>query len=84
VGNGTGQKRLAAAGRTVQQDALWRLHAQAVEHLGVGQRQLDHLADLVDLALHAAEIVISDDVVAGPPFAAAGVLAAAARVVDRQ
>ena len=56
------EQRLAAAGQAVQQHAFGRRHAETLENLGMGERQLDHFANLRDLALHAAEIVIGDDV----------------------
>ena len=60
--HGAREQRLAAAGQPMQQDAFRRRHAETLENLGMGERQLDHFANLRDFALHAAEIVIGDDV----------------------
>ena len=49
VGDGAGDQGLAAAGRAVQQDPLGRVDAQPLEDLRVAQRQLDDLADAVQL-----------------------------------
>jgi hypothetical protein len=54
------QPCLAGAGRTVKQDAARRIDAEPLENLGIAQRQLDQLAELVDRGAHAAEIVIGD------------------------
>ncbi len=54
------QHRLAGPGRAVQQHALGRVDPEALEQLGMAQRQLDHLAQLVDRVLHSAEIVVGD------------------------
>ena len=58
VGHRTGDQRLAAAGRPVQQHALGRVNAQALEQLGVAQRQLDDLPDAVELGFEAADVLI--------------------------
>ncbi len=60
IGDGARQQRLAGPGRAVQQHALGRVDAQALEQLGMAQRQLDHLAQLVDRVLHPAEVVVGD------------------------
>ena len=60
VGDGARQPRLAGAGRPVQQHALGRIDAEPLEQFGIAQRQLDHLAQLVDRRRHAADIVIGD------------------------
>ena len=52
--------RLAGARRAVQQHALGRVDAEALEQLGVAQRQLDHLAQRVDRVAHPAEVVVGD------------------------
>ena len=58
VGDGAGDQRLAAAGRAVEQHALGRVDAQALEDLGVAERQLDDLADAVQLALEPADVLV--------------------------
>ncbi len=42
-GDGTGQQRLAGAGRAVEQTALWRHDADPLEQLRIQNGQLDHL-----------------------------------------
>ena len=49
-GDRLGDQRLAAAGRAVEQDALRRLQLVLAEQVGVQVRQLDGVADLLDLA----------------------------------
>ena len=66
VGHCSRQPGLAGAGRAVEQHALGRIDAEALEQLGMAQRQLDHLAQRVDGAAHAAEIIVSD---VGAPLA---------------
>ena len=66
VGDGPRQPRLAGSGRAVEQHALGRIDAEALEQLWVAQRQLDHLAQRVDRVLHSAKIVIGD---VGPALA---------------
>ena len=51
---------LPVPGRPVQQHALGRVDAEALEQLGVAERQLDHLAQRVDRVAHAAQIVVGD------------------------
>ncbi len=60
VGDRAREPRLAGAGRAVEQHALGRLDAEPLEQFGIAQRQLDHLADLVDRVAQSAEIVIGD------------------------
>ena len=60
IGDGAGEQGLAGAGRAVEQHALGRIDAEALEQFGVAQRQLDHLAQRVDGPAHPAEIVIGD------------------------
>ena len=60
VGDGAREQGLAGAGRAVEQHALGRIDAEALEQLGMAQRQLDHLAQRVDRVAHAAEVVIGD------------------------
>ena len=66
IGDGARQPGLAGAGRTVEQHALGRVDAEALEQLGMAQRQLDHLAQRVDRVVHPAEVVIGD---VGAPLA---------------
>ena len=65
IGDGAREARLAGAGRAVQQHALGRIDAEPLENLGIAQRQLDHLAELIDGRADAADIVISDVGAAG-------------------
>jgi hypothetical protein len=58
VGDRPGKPRLARAGRAVEQHALGRIDAEPLEQFGIAQRQLDHLAKLVDRRGHPADIVI--------------------------
>jgi hypothetical protein len=44
----------------VQQHALGRIDAEALEQFGMAKRQLDHLAQRVDGGAHAAKVVIGD------------------------
>ena len=60
VGDCPRQQRLACAGRPVQQHALRRVDAEPREQLGVLERQLDHLADLVHGVAEAADVVVGD------------------------
>ena len=55
--HGTRQQRLARARRAVQQHALGRTDADALEQLGLQQRQLDDLAKLAHLAAQSADAV---------------------------
>ena len=48
VGDRAREPRLAGAGRAVEEDAARRIDAEPLENLGIAQRQLDHLAELVD------------------------------------
>src|SRR3546814_18398129 len=52
------QPGLAGARRAVQQHPARRIDAQPAEKLGIAQRQLDHLAQLVDRVAKAAELVL--------------------------
>ena len=60
VGHRAGDQGLARAGRAVEQHALGRVDAQALEDLGVAQGQLDHLADAPGLTAQAADILVGD------------------------
>ena len=60
VGHGLGDQRLAAAGRAVQQHALRRLQAVLLEQLGVQERQLHGVADLLDLLGQPADVLVGD------------------------
>ena len=60
VGHRAGDQRLAGAGRAVEQHALRRVDAQPLEELRVAQRQLDHLADAVELVRQPADVLVGD------------------------
>ena len=60
VGDGAGEPRLAGARGAVEKHALGRIDPEPLEYLRVAQRELDHLAKLVDRRSDAAEIVIGD------------------------
>ena len=60
VGQRLRDQRLAGAGRAVEQHALRRLDAEAVEQLRVAQRQLDHLADALHLLAQPADVLVGD------------------------
>ena len=62
VGHSSCEQRLSAAGQAMHQDALRRRHAETLENLGMGERQLDHFADLGDFPLHAAKLIVGDNV----------------------
>merc|ERR1719440_2620001 len=64
VGDGARDERLAAAGRAKHEDAARRLDANALEELRVAQRQLDELADVLQLLAHAADVVVPHVVLA--------------------
>ena len=56
VGDRLGDQRLAAAGRAVEQHALRRAQLVLAEQVGVQVRQLDGVADLLDLRGQAADL----------------------------
>ena len=60
VGDRLGDQGLAAAGRAVEQHALGRLELVLLEEVGVEVRQLDRVADLLDLAAEAADLLVGD------------------------
>ena len=60
VGHRLGDQRLAAAGRAVEQHALRRPQLVLAEQLGVQERQLDGVADLLDLPEQAADVAVVD------------------------
>mmetsp|Transcript_25997 Transcript_25997/g.65930 ORF Transcript_25997/g.65930 Transcript_25997/m.65930 type:complete len:269 (+) Transcript_25997:609-1415(+) len=60
VGHCFSNQRLAAAWGPIEQDATRRLHAQGLEERGVPQRQLNHLTDLRQGFLAAADVIIAD------------------------
>ena len=60
VGHRLGDERLAAAGRAVQQHALGRLEPVLAEQVGVQERQLDRVADRLDLRPEAADVGVVD------------------------
>jgi hypothetical protein len=68
VGDGARKPRLAGPGRPVEEHALGWIDAQPLEDFGVAQRQLDHLAQLIDRGADAADIVIGDVGAAGLLF----------------
>ena len=69
----------------MEQHALGRIDAEALEQLGMAQRKLDHLAQRVDRVAHAAEVVVGDVGAALPLAVAAGIFGQqldGGRVVD--
>ena len=52
-----GQQGLAAAGRSVEEDAAWRRHAEFQELLGMLDRVLDELLELAFHVLQAADVL---------------------------
>ncbi len=60
VGHRLGDERLAAAGRAVEQHALGRAQLVLAEQLGVQERQLHGVADLLDLPEQATDVVVVD------------------------
>ena len=59
VGDRLGDEGLAAAGRAVEQHALGRLELVLLEQVGVQVRQLDGVADLLDLAAEPADVFVA-------------------------
>src|SRR3712207_6878202 len=53
-------ERLAAAGRAVEQDALGRAQLVLAEQVGVQERQLDGVADLLDLQGQPTDVAVVD------------------------
>ena len=60
LGHGLRDQRLAASRRAVQQHALGRLELVLVEQLGVQERELDRVADRLDLPLETADVLVGD------------------------
>src|SRR5439155_9606082 len=58
IRDGLGQQGLSRTGGAIEQDALWCLDPDPLEDLGVSQRELDHLADFLDLVLEAADVLV--------------------------
>jgi len=58
VGDGLGDQGLPRARRAVQEDALRRVDAEPLEQLRVPHRQLDHLSDLFEFVVEAANILV--------------------------
>ena len=58
IGDCPRQPGLAGARRAMQQHPAWRIDAKPGEELRITQRQLDHLAQLVDGVVQASDIVI--------------------------
>ena len=51
---------LPQPGGPCEQDSLGRVDAQPLEDLGIAERQLDDLANAVQLALQAADILVGE------------------------
>src|SRR4051794_11814935 len=60
VGDRLGDQRLAAARRAIEQDALRRLQLVLEEQVLVQERQLDRVADLLDLVAQATDVEVAD------------------------
>ena len=60
VGDRLGDQCLAAAGRAVQQHALGWLELVLLEQLAVQERQLDGVADRLDLVLETTDLAVVD------------------------
>jgi hypothetical protein len=60
VGDRLGDERLAAPGRAVEQHALGRAQLVLLEQVLVQERQLDGVADLLDLAGQAPDVAVVD------------------------
>src|SRR5881397_1242612 len=58
--DGFGEERLAGSRGAVQQHAFRRFHAEPLKQFWMTKRQLDHLADLADLASEAADVLVVD------------------------
>lgn len=54
--NSTRQQRLATAGRSVEQDATRRVDSDVRVDLGVGERVLDELADVLQNSVDSGQI----------------------------
>ena len=60
VGNSLGNQRLSATGRAVEQHAFGRTQRVLAVEILVQERQLDRVADLLDLPAQAADVVVGD------------------------
>src|SRR3990170_3661941 len=60
VGHGLRDEGLPRPRRAVQEDALRRVDPEPLEELRVLQGELDHLADLHELLLEAADVLVGD------------------------
>ena len=60
VGDGLGDERLATTGRTVEQHALRRPQLVVAEQILVQERQLDGVADLLDLSAETTDVLVPD------------------------
>ncbi len=60
IGDGFGDHRLAASGRSVEEDALGRRELVLLVMVGVKVRQLDGVRDRLDLGSEAADIGVGD------------------------
>src|SRR5881397_1879311 len=58
--DGFGEERLAGPRGAVQQHAFRRLHAEPLKQFWMTEGELDHLADLADLASEAADVLVVD------------------------
>ena len=60
VGDRLGDERLAASRRAVEQDPLRRRQAVLGEQVGVEERQLDGVGDLLDLIVEPTDVLVGD------------------------
>src|SRR5207244_11108435 len=58
--DGFGEERLAGPRWAVQQHAFRRFHAEPLKQFWMTEGELDHLADLADLAPQAADVLVVD------------------------
>src|SRR5690606_28291194 len=60
AGHGAREESLSGSRRTVKQHSLWGVDAETGEEFWMLERELDHLADLVDDGADAADVVVAD------------------------
>jgi len=60
MGHGTGNQRLAAAWRSVQENPLGWVDPEPLEQFRIAQRELDDLANAVQLAFESADVLVSN------------------------
>lgn len=60
VGDGLGDERLAASRRPVEQDALGRPQFVLLKQIGIEVRELDRVADGLDLAAETTDLLVAD------------------------